>query len=158
MPAGELESGQDEDAIEHAFRSWGCDGKAALDTGLRAAAEHCDRRGIELIVWPRLNSIVSDIPGLLSVARGHERVGILLEPAALFPAGAGVRIEDFATRLKELVALPSVRVICLGSEAGAQEEVVVPWLRLAETARQLGKPIVLRGEKPEKLAAALGRC
>ncbi|MBX3389353.1 MAG: hypothetical protein KF691_07845 [Phycisphaeraceae bacterium] len=157
IPAGELEGVESGDAIERAFRSWGGDGKEVLDSGLRSAVEQCNQRGIELIVWPRLHSIVSDIPGLLRVARAHENVGIFLEPAALFPANAGFRIDDFAARLTEVAEMQSIRAVCVGSDpvAGYEESQVEAWIPLLHVARKLEKPIVLRGEKPEMLASAL---
>lgn len=156
MRAGALGESEGGDAIENAFRSWASDGKVALDVGLRTAVEECDRRGIELIVWPKLNSIVSDIPGLLSVARSHARAGIFLEPAALYPADSGFRIEDFAKRLAEVAAMALVRAIYLESKGGPEETPISPWQPLVEIARQLGKPIVLGGEDTPRFADILG--
>lgn len=149
-PGGEGESGEDD--IARSFRVWSGSGKEALDSGMRMLVEVCRDRRCELLIWPRVGSLVSDIPGLLAVCRKHEDVGIFLEPAALLPGGEQVRRKDFVERLMEVVPLPGVGALCFGTDE-ADAETLAP---LAHLAAELRKPVVLKGDSPEKMAGILG--
>lgn len=149
-PGGEGESGEDD--IARSFLAWSGSGKEVLDSGMRVLVEVCRDRNCELLIWPRVGSLVSDIPGLLAICRKQEDVGIFLEPAALFPGGEHVRREDFVERLIEVVPLPGVRAFCFGTE-DVDVDALAP---LAHLAAELKKPVVLRGESPERAAEILG--
>ena len=152
-PGGTGETGDDD--IARSFLAWSGSGKEMLDAGMRLLVAVCRERRCELLVWPRVGSLVSDIPGLLSVCRKHEDVGIFLEPAALYPAGEHFRLTDFVERLTEVVPMPGVRAICFGAEE-VDPESLAAFAPLAYLAARLEKPVVLRGHSPEKAAGILG--
>lgn len=150
-PGGEVASGDDD--IAKSFRTWSGSGKETLDTGMRVLLEVCRDRRCELLIWPRIGSLVSDIPGLLSVCRKHEDVGIFLEPEALFPVGEHFRLSDFVERLTEVVPMPAVRAVCFGR---VETDSLAKLAPLARLAMDLRKPVVVRGHSPEKAAEILG--
>lgn len=149
-PGGEGESGEDD--IARSFLAWSGSGKEVLDSGMRVLVEVCRDRNCELLIWPRVGSLVSDIPGLLAICRKQEDVGIFLEPAALLPGGEHVRRKDFVERLIEVVPLPGVRALCFGTDE-TDAETLAP---LAQLAAELNKPVVLKGNSAEKMAGILG--
>ncbi|MGH7242099.1 MAG: hypothetical protein ACREJD_01620 [Phycisphaerales bacterium] len=155
--AGELPVDRTEDDIEHGFHAWSGRGKESLDDGMRALVEVCLARDAELLVWPRLGSLVSDIPGLLSVSRKHESVGIFLEPPAIFPKDEQFRLTDFVERLREVVPMSAVRAVCFGAAVGgeSQQSDLAPYALLAQLAAELGKPVVIRGDSPAPVLAIL---
>lgn len=155
VPAGHPEPQDVEDPIEHAFASWSGTGRALLDRGLRVLVEVCRERRSDLLVWPRAKSIVSDIPGLLSVSRTHDQVGIFLEPQALMPGVERAQRLDFVTRLMEVVPLACVRAVCFGGGASREQE-LRDYAPLAGLAAELNKPVVLLGDPQAEAAAALG--
>lgn len=148
--------GGNEDEIEQSFRVWSGSGKETLDVGMRVLVEICRDRDCELLVWPRVGSLVSDIPGLLSVSRKHEDVGIFLEPAAMLPAGEQFRLADFVDRFAEVLPVPSVCAVFFDAESANEVGGLAAFAPLVRLASSLEKPIVLRGISPENAAALFG--
>lgn len=157
VPAGEPVGHGPEISIDLAFGVWSERGKEMLEAGLRTLVDACRDRETELMIWPQLGTLVSDIPGMLSVCRKHESVGIFLEPAALFPAGGQFRLADFVERMTEVLPVPGMRAVCLGSEDAVSGEAdLAAFVPLAQSAAGLSKPIVLRGADHARAATILG--
>ncbi|MBL8874355.1 MAG: hypothetical protein JNM86_01000 [Phycisphaerae bacterium] len=127
-----------EDPIERSFRRWSEEGRAGLEVGLRLLSDAALARGVDILIRPALGTLISDIPGLLSVCRRQDAIGVFLEPAALTPAQEQFRTEDFVTRFLEILPLPAIRAICLASGP----EGFGVFEPLARSANHAGKPIV----------------
>lgn len=153
---GQASADVPDDDIAKSFRSWSGRGKEDLEVGMRVLIDVCRERDCELLVWPKLGSLVSDIPGLLSVSRKHEDVGIFLEPAALFPASEQFRLADFVDRFAEVLPVPSVCAIFFDAESAKAMGGLAAFTPLARLASELEKPIVLRGAKSEDADAIFG--
>lgn len=133
--------GAGEDSIAESFRSWSEAGRAGLDTGLRLLSEAALARGVEVMIRPALGTFISDIPGLLSICRRQDGIGVFLEPAALIPRAGQYRTEDFVTRFLEIMPLPTIRAICLANGPKGFGD----FEALAQSAILLGMPVVRMG-------------
>jgi len=153
LPGGAVAEGAD---IAQSFRAWSGSGKENLEIGMRVLVEIYRDRDCELLVWPRIGSLISDIPGLLAVSRKHEDVGIFLEPAALIPAGEQFRITDFVERFAEVIPVPGVCAVCFDGADAKPMGGLAAFAPLVRLALDLEKPVVLRGISPENASAIFG--
>jgi len=155
VPPGGAVADGDED-IAKSFRTWSGSGKENLEIGVRVLVEICRDCDCELLVWPRIGSLISDIPGLLAVSRKHEDVGIFLEPAALIPTGEQFRITDFVERFAEVLPVPGVCAVCFDGAGAKPMGGLAAFAPLVRLALDLEKPVVLRGISPEDASAIFG--
>lgn len=139
LTGGVVTPGSEPDSIAAAFARWAPHGKAELENRLRAWERACAQAGIELLIWPRAGTLVSDIPGLLNIARKMETVGVVLDPEALLPSGFAMGRDDLNTRLQQVLELGAVRAVVWGVEASPSAA------ELQERARALGKPLIRVG-------------
>lgn len=94
----------DPDDIAASFARWGESGKAALTEGLAGAKRTAASSGVRLVIWPRVGTLVSDIPGVLNLIRSQEDVGVLFDPVALLGPDSSRFAKDFLLRAAEVVA------------------------------------------------------
>lgn len=130
------------DPIRSAWQLWAPGGQLLMAESVRRLDEACAAASVRPILWPRVHSLVSDIPGLLGVTRRWEQVGILLDPIALFAGYGQNQFADFAGRLHEVIGLPGISALVFaefqGERAGLKE-----FAALASAAKSRGVPIVL---------------
>lgn len=91
------------DDIAAAFALWGERGRTQLAEQLTGAKRAAAVLGARLVLWPRVGTLVSDIPGVLNLIRSHEDVGVLLDPVALLAPDASRFAKDFFARAAEVV-------------------------------------------------------
>ena len=94
----------DPEDIAASFARWGEAGRAELASGLAGAKRVAAAMGERLVLWSRVGALVSDIPGVLNVIRGHEDVGVLFDPIALLAPDSSRFARDFLVRAAEVIA------------------------------------------------------
>lgn len=99
--------------IASAFALWGERGRQQLAEQLAGAKRVAVATGERLVLWPRIGTLVSDIPGVLNVIRGHEDLGVLFDPVALLAPDSARFAADFLKRAAEIVthAAPGIDAI-----------------------------------------------
>jgi hypothetical protein len=146
-----------------AFESWGPAGRARLDATLRGLIDLARARNLEVWVRPAAESLVSDLPTLVQLARRHEAdpIRILLEPAALLTDTMLATADDFVERCAEAVVPMSAVVAVLVTNTGGKPVQEGPISRRAlaglwRAALAHRKPVALRGERVEEQRRWLG--
>lgn len=89
--------------IASAFALWGERGRQQLAEQLADAKRMAHAGGERLVLWPRIGTLVSDIPGVLNLIRGHEDLGVLFDPVALLAPDSARFAADFLKRAAEIV-------------------------------------------------------
>ncbi|MDX9910845.1 MAG: hypothetical protein RBS39_03335 [Phycisphaerales bacterium] len=117
--------------------TWMPAARAALEQRLLDAR----RMGLALALRPHARHAISDVPGVLDLARRHEHARVLLDPLAMLTDDMLPRAADHLRRiLSDLATLPTILAVVGGAHADLLaliDELVpphVPLVRPAETA------------------------
>lgn len=137
------------DPIRSAWQSWAPSGHLLMTESVRRLDDVCAGAGMQPILWPRVHSLVSDIPGLLGVTRRWERVGVLLDPVALFARSGAGPFADFAGRLQEVIGMPGMSALVV-EDAKGESATLEEFTSLVRAANGRGLPIVLSHELADR--------
>ncbi len=136
---------------------WSPRGRAAFEGEAERLAAVAGRLGIELVLWPRVGDVISDIPSCLSFLRRFESgaLRLLMEPAALLDGSMLPRAAEHLERIMDSFAEHPGVLAWVASDVefvdGRPEQRplrrgVIPHAVLNQTVARLlaiGKPIVL---------------
>lgn len=144
VPRGDERGAAD---IESAFALWGERGRAMLAEQLSGAKKAAAVMGVRLVLWPRVGTLVSDIPGVLNLIRSQEEVGVLFDPVGLLAPDSSRFAKDFLLRASEIVsrAASGIDAVYLANELPVGVD--PSWLRPVLTAAQEARVAVCRGPR-----------
>ena len=135
------------DDIASAFALWGERGRTQLTEQLTGAKRAAAALGVRLVIWPRVGTLVSDIPGVLNLIRGHEDVGVLFDPVALLAPDASRFAKDFFLRAAEVVAHAAAGIDAVYVASDTPAGVDAAWLEPVIAAAIEARVPVCRGPR-----------
>ena len=135
----------DTDTIEAAFHQWSGAGAERLAAGMRRLDALTSQTGLQPLLWPRLGTLISDIPGLLHVTRRMSRAQIVLEPLALFAGSTPAELQDLLVRFEDVIPLAPVAAICIDCSNQFHESSAAMATILRDFAKRLppALPVIL---------------
>lgn len=135
------------DDIAAAFALWGERGRTQLAEQLTGAKRAAATLGARLVLWPRVGTLVSDIPGVLNLIRSQEDVGVLFDPVALLAPDSSRFAKDFFLRAAEVVAhaAAGIDAVYVASDMPAGVDAV--WLEPVIAAAVAARVPVCRGPR-----------
>lgn len=137
----------DPEDIAASFARWGEAGKAALAEGLAAAKRTAAISSERLVLWPRLGTLVSDIPGVLNLIRSQEDVGVLFDPVALLAPDSNRFARDFLLRAAEVVSHAAAGIDAVYAANDLPMGVDAAWLEPVIAAAMEARVPVCRGPR-----------
>ena len=144
VPRGEETESDD---IAAAFALWGERGRTQLAEQLTGAKRAAAALGARLVLWPRVGTLISDIPGVLNLIRSQEDVGVLFDPVALLAPDSSRFAKDFFLRAAEVVAhaAAGIDAVYVASDMPAGVDAV--WLEPVIAAAVAARVPVCRGPR-----------
>lgn len=133
--------------IAASFARWGEAGKLALADGLSGARRRAAAAGERLVLWPRVGTLVSDIPGVLNVLRAHDDVGVLFDPVALLAPDSSRFAKDFLLRSAEVIAHAAAGIDAVYVTSEVPVGVDSDWLKPVIAAAYEARVVVCRGPR-----------
>jgi hypothetical protein len=137
----------DPDDIAASFARWGESGRAALAEGLAGAKRTAEATGERLVIWPRVGTLVSDIPGVLNLIRSHEDIGVLFDPVALLAPDSFRFAKDSLARAAEIVAHAAAGIDAVYAANDMPAGVDAAWLEPVVAAAIEARVPVCRGPR-----------
>lgn len=102
------------------------------------AAKALDALGGDIWVWPRFDHALSDIPGVQTFLRAHERFGLLFDPIAMLAPSMLAQAEDHLARMFQVFGPhPQTRAVMLTNIAPGSE---IEGVRVAPVHRGVIRP------------------
>jgi hypothetical protein len=135
------------DDIASAFALWGERGRSQFAEQLAGAKRAAAAMGARLVLWPRVGTLVSDIPGVLNLIRGHEDVGVLFDPVGLLAPDSSRFAADFLKRAAEVVSHAAAGIDAVYVANDLPAGVDAAWLEPVIAAAIEARVAVCRGPR-----------